>query len=152
MTITDFFKVMLESSLDPLCIVSASGQVMQANSQMRTLLKLRARELAKHPAFCDLIKFDVCKPSCRVLEAAKIGETISYSETPAQVGPAKLRVTLKLTPLTELSVVVITVRDTSAELLMQAKYQKLKEQAHNSDDKIEELEKRLKALRAGIRY
>ncbi len=129
-----------EASLDPLCIVNRGGQIIHDNSAMRTLLKLRPKMLRQGVVFCDLVKLTACQSSCQIINAIEACEVVRLDETPAVIAKAKARLIVKCVPIVgvnsndanrkrkssvkEAIGAMISVRDTSGEIVLQAKYHK----------------------------
>lgn len=152
----------LESALDAVAAVDRSGKVVYCNNAMRTLLKLRPRQLNQGASIFDVLKF----PSQKVHPAQAVldnGEPVRLDEAPAAIGEQKLRVSLKAVPAriprrdgatkaedAPIVGVVIQVRDTSGEILVQAKYHKVMEKLSEKDDQIRKLEGKVRDLREKV--
>jgi hypothetical protein len=155
-------KPALEASLDAVAMVDSSNRLVYANVAMRGLLGVSTQQLKKAPVFCDLLKLSVCVKSCEILGALKSGETLRLDETPASRRGEKLRVLLKAVPLFDLSGsdsksatkpvgALISVRDTTGEVLLQAKYHKILQMLADKEEQITDLLDRLNTLRGTLR-
>jgi hypothetical protein len=150
----------LDASLDPVAIVDTSNRVVYANVSMKNFLRVTAQQFKKSPVFCDLIHLNVCDKSCQIIHMIKTAETLRLDETPANRKDEKLRLLLKGVPLYDLSDInadaspigaILTVRDTTGEVLLQAKYHKILQLLTEKEGKITELLDRLSALRGVLR-
>lgn len=149
-------KPALDSSMDCVCVVDIAGQVIYCNTPMRAFLGLRNRELGKKPVFCDLIKLSACDSACQIDQVIQTGAVVRLDESPASKGKDKLRVSLRALPLfdedgSKRIGAIITLRDTTGEVLLQAKYHKLLEIAVQKDAKIAELDEKIQALQLSMR-
>lgn len=152
-------KPAFDASLDPVCIVNTSNQILFYNLAMKSFLGLRNRELGKKLVFCDLLKLSVCEPSCQVKHLLQTGMPIRIDESPAAKGRDKLRLSLRAVPILDPEAklntpplgAVITLRDTTGEILLQAKYHKLLELMVEKDAKIADLDEKLQAMRTALR-
>jgi transcriptional regulator with PAS, ATPase and Fis domain len=144
----------LEASLDPVCVVDRQNHIVYLNAPMRSLLKATARSLAKTRKFCDLLKLAACEKSCRILHAIESGEKFRMDEAPAASAGGKMRVLIQAVPIRAeggVAGAVITVRDTTGEILLQAKYHKsariiedLETQVKDLNEKYREMQERLR--------
>jgi PAS domain-containing protein len=144
----------LECSLDAVCVVDPDGKIAYLNPQMRALLKVTARTLKQSQKFCDLIKLAACEKSCRIAHVIASGERVRLDEAPAACGGRKMRVMIQAVPLRgegKTLGAVITLRDTTGEILLQAKYHKsarmiedLETQVRDLTDKFREMQERLR--------
>lgn len=155
-SIEDIVKTLLpalEASLDPVCVVDHECRVVYMSQSMRSLLGVRPRDLAqKKPVFCDLITLTACKAKCRIEQVIQSGEAFRLDETPAVKGETKLRVGIKAAPLLPGKLgAVIHLRDTSAEILLQAKYHKSLQIIEEKDLMILQLEEKVQALQRTLR-
>jgi hypothetical protein len=150
---------LLEISLDPICIVNHLNEIVYMDLPMKSLLGLKGRELRKRNVFCDVLKLSACQTHCQIQHVLDTGHPFRLDELPASRGPKKLRVAFKAIPLFRTRGedkgkpvgAIITVRETTGEVLLQAKYHKLMEMLKERDDKISTLEERLNALQTSIR-
>lgn len=122
----------LDASIDPVCVVDTANKILHLSASMKAFLSVRPRELSKGLVFCDLLKLSACESGCKILHTIKSGTNLRLDETPASRGDMKLRVVLKAVPLydpedkSETPIgAIISVRDTTGEILVQAKYHKL---------------------------
>jgi hypothetical protein len=157
--IATLLKPALDASLDAIAIVDESNRIVYANVAMKNFLAVPARDFKKNPVFCDLVKFAACEKTCQMLHVIKSGEMVRLDETPAAKPNEKVRVLLKAVPLLNPEDpnasapigAIITVRDTTGEILLQAKYHKVMQLLGEKDTKINELMDRLNALRTALR-
>jgi len=150
-TIT-LFKPVFEASLDGIAVLDVDCRIQYANSSMRSLLGISGRELAKSPVFCDCIILSACAAQCELQRVANTGATLRLDESPAERGEDKMRISLKAIPLyypgkqkgpTPLGVIV-SARETTGEILLQAKYHRAMLLMQEKDQAILELADRLK--------
>lgn len=156
------WEPVLESSLDAVAAVDCSGQVVYCNIAMRTLLKLRPRQLKQGASVFEALKFPAQKvhPVQVVLDG---GGPVRLDEAPAEIGDQKFRVSLKAVAarmprrgsgggeeVAPLLGVLLQLRDTSGEILVQAKYHKVMEKLEEKDDQIARLDKKVRELREKI--
>lgn len=147
-------KPTLESSLDPVAILNSYQQIIYANLAMKNFLQLRARDLDAMPVFCNLVKLAACKDSCCIQQLMKSGKSVRLDEQPAQRGDEKLRILIKVVPVWEQGAAkyedptgaIITLRDSTAELILQAKYHKLKAVMDEKDAQVRELQGRVEEM------
>jgi transcriptional regulator with PAS, ATPase and Fis domain len=151
-------KPFLEASLDPICVVDAAGKIAYVNLGMKNLLSLRGSDLKKGIEFCSTIKFAACQTECQIKHALSSSRPLRLDETPAQRGGEKLRVALKAVPLRDPEGeapgaigAIIVLRDTTGEVILQAKYHKLMHVVGEKDLQIAELEGRIEKLQAVLR-
>ena len=158
-------KVAIDASLDAACIVDRDGRIQSYNSSLKHMLQMPVRQLESHPVLCDALTLSVCKHACQIKEAIEIGAARRFDETPAVIQNQKVRILLKVTPIFDseqktgkASGAIITIRDTTAELLLHAKYLKLQKvikekdsRIEEKDSKIEELSERLQKIRDTLR-
>lgn len=150
-------KTVMDASMDPVCIVDRQNQILHSNLPMRSFLGIRTRELGKKPVFCDLVKLSICEPGCQLRTVLDQGSVVRVDESPAARGTEKLRISLRAVPIyaggerkTPVGA-LITLRDTTGEILLQAKYHKLLEMMAAKDTKVAGLEERIRALRTALR-
>jgi len=152
-------KPALNASLDAICVVNFHNELAYMNIAMKNLLGSGAREFKKKPLFCDHLKLQLCSKSCQVQEAIKSGESISLHETTAVSKGNKLRLIFKLIPIYDPEEskkpapigAIISVRDTTAEVLLQAKYHKLIHLMTERDEVIKVMQGRLGTLREAVK-
>jgi PAS domain S-box-containing protein len=157
--VIDALLTTFDAVLDPLCVVNRENKIVHFNSAMKSFFGMTARELAKHHVFCDLLKLAACEKSCEVLKVIKSGKAVRLDETPASYKERKMRLLLKVVPLHDPRDpgkkapigAIITLRDSTAEILVQAKYQKLLQLLEEKDDKILQMEERMLSIRKAIR-
>lgn len=127
----DKMKPALEAVLDPLCVVNHKNEVIYANLAMKGLLGLTGKDLKEYPVFCDRVKLPACEKECQIQHAIDSQEMLRLDETPSTKitpkGHDKMRAIVKVVPFTEdqLKGAIITLRDTTGEVLLQAKYHKI---------------------------
>ena len=152
----------IDSSFDPICVVNEKNQIVYANLAMKSFLQLRKRDVDQHPVFCDLVKLSVCLKGCCVEEVLKTGNDYRIDQTPAAKGAEKFRVLFKVTPIRagsgpdsagSLPILgaIVSLRDTTGEILLQAKYHKMLQILGERDLKINALNERVEALRLALR-
>lgn len=158
LTIT-LLKPAFNASLDAIGVLDVECRLRFANPLMRSLLGLSVREVSKAPVFCDCIKLDACAAGCEISKVIAKSRDLRLDETPAQRGQAKMRVSLKAVPLyypgkqkgpNPLGA-IISARDTSGEILLQAKYHRAMLLLQEKDLEIENLAERLKAKEEVLR-
>ena len=152
----------LDSSLDAVAVVDSTNGIYYANSAMKSLLKLRPTDLKLHKKFCDCITLSLCEKKCQIMLMLESGKSFRFDESPSTLpcgpDPAKLRVSIRGVAVNYGSENkkggaiggVVTLRDTSAEILVQAKYHKLAQMVEERDAHIEELRKLNAILRRKI--
>lgn len=160
LTITTI-KPTLDLTLDPMCVVDVHNRIIVANLHMKSFLGLMVKDMRKFPVFCDRIKIGACEKECQVVAAVKKGKRLELDEVPAVRGKEKLRIWLRASPLFPIGHtpernmgalgMLIVVRNTTAELVLQAKYHKLVEMISERERQIGDLEYRLSALQGSIR-
>lgn len=151
-------KPAVDASMDAICIVDASGKLVYHNMAMKSFLAVKSRELSEKPMIGDLLKL-TADATAQFSDLFAKGIVVRLDETPASKGKEKVRVSLRAVPLYEHGKnpkgapigALITLRDTTGEILLQAKYHKLLEMMTEKDSKIADLEDRLKALRSSLR-
>lgn len=125
----------LDACLDPVGVVNAQNQIVYSNLPMRSLLGLSGKDLKSQPKFSDRFKIAGFESKggqkCPVAAALSQEELIRLDEAPAvrqgSKGAEKLRVVLKVVPfeVEGVTAAVVVLRDTTAEVLLQAKYHKI---------------------------
>ncbi|MCM2323821.1 MAG: PAS domain-containing protein [Oligoflexia bacterium] len=152
-------KPALEASLDPVAVVDAQNRVAFCNAGMRSFLGLRGRDVSKAPVFCERVTLTDCEEGCKVLAAIQSGTAIRLDEIPAVRGGEKVRVSIAVVPFGadagaesgKAVGAVLTLRDSSAEIVLQAKYHKVLELLAVRDAKLAELEEANKTLKLALR-
>jgi hypothetical protein len=157
-------KPALEASLDCVAVVNAVNQVVYANLSMKNLLGLKGRELKRLPVFCDILRLAACEQSCQVLEMIQSGTVLKLDEAPCVVGEQKLRVILKGVPLfaADLSGLprtaldapigaILSLRNSTGEILLSAKYHKSLQIIRIHENRIAELEDKLNKAQSVLR-
>lgn len=144
----------LEGALDAVAVVDNENLIQYANSAMKGLLKLRPSDLKKPKKFCDYIKLSACSKSCCIEELFHQNKPFRHDEIPAESSgknlKRKMRVTIHGVPLpvalldlehTKVVGAVLMMRDSTAEVLVQAKYHKLVQTLAERETEIDELKK-----------
>jgi len=146
MNSTDVIAAMLECTLDPACVLDHEGRIIACNPLMRNFLKLKPRELLKRPIFCDLVKLSICKEQCQIIDGIHKKKIVRADESPSSLGVSKYRLTLKGTPYPSNGNpgMILTLRDTSAETILQAKYHKLQHLLEEEKRKNEDMRERMR--------
>ncbi len=151
-------KTALDASLDPVALVNAENRIIYVNLAMKSLLTLKGRDVRQKPVFCDLLKLAACSKKCQVLESIRTQSAVRLDEVPAVLGGKKLRVVLKAQPLVDPDSPakgaigsIVTVRDTTAEILLQAKYHKAYQLLQDQIAESERLKERISYLEASLR-
>lgn len=145
----------IEASLDCICITDASGRIVHYNSLFKTTTQLRVRELSKAPLFDQVFRFNDGEGKKFSLPGlTRTGEAVKLDETPIQIksdkGTLKIRGLLRIIPLEHSGQVIgtmVSLRDTTAELLLQAKYKKIQDQLVKKEADITQLREKVRALR-----
>ena len=154
------FKPVLDASLDCIAIVNEANLVVYANLAMKNFLGIKESSLKKGVGFCNLLKLHVCQKSCKILEAMKDQENFRTDESPATLNGEKMRVSLKAVPVLASQVglegdrtvgAVISLRNTTAEIILHAKYHKLFLVIENKDEQLVEMRNKLSAIRDTLR-
>ena len=143
--------------MDAVAFVNNGCGIVHADASMKNLLEIKPRDLSAQRKFCDFFKLSVGDDKCQIEEAMRTGEILRFDECAAfKREKQKLRVSIKIVPFFKpgednekgtLQGAIITLRDTSAELLTQAKYHKLVELNEKKDLAISALDAKIKALR-----
>ena len=147
----------LQAVLDGICVLDCQHRVVYCNLAMKSLFGLSARALAQKPDFCSLIELSGCRHDrgkCCLNPVLEKGEELVFAETPAVRDGEKVRISLHAVPVlsvgrdteTPLSAVV-SLRDTTGEVLLQAKYHKLLELLEHKDEQLETVSTKLAELR-----
>jgi hypothetical protein len=150
-------KVPLEGTLDPFCVVNGANEIVHMDLAMRVLLGLSGRDVSKKLVFCDVLKLSACESSCQIEQVIRSGLPLRQDEQPATRLSRKLRVTLKATPIPDpadpkqILGAIIVVRDTSAEVLLHAKYHKMLELLKDKDLQMGEQAAQLRKLQDTLR-
>jgi PAS domain S-box-containing protein len=143
----------LESSLDPIALVDDQVRVIYASPSMRQLIGLQARDLKKGVSLSVYFQLDADKSQVFWKDFFSKMESQRLDEVPASGNGIKMRVQFKAVPLmlNEMKGAVISIRDTSPEIIMQAKYKRLKQMVAEREEVIAELEEKLHSIRTTIR-
>lgn len=152
-------KSALEASLDCVCIVNTLNQIVYMNLPMKNFLGLRPRELEEGLVFCDTVKLAACKEHCQILDVLRTGTSLRLDEVPAEKRGQKFRLSMKVVPLydggattgTRPIGALMSLRDSTGEILLQAKYHKTMEMLKEREDAISELEERIRTLQKTLR-
>ena len=143
--------------MDAVAFVNNGCGIVHADAAMKNLLGIKPRDMSAQRKFCDFLKLAVGDDVCQVEEAMRTGEPLRFDECAAfKRESQKLRVSIKVVPFFKpgedsdkgtLQGAIVTLRDTSAELLTQAKYHKLLEMFEEKKQAITSLEDQLRKLR-----
>jgi hypothetical protein len=156
-------KPALEATLDGVCVVDASGRIVWLNLAMKNALGVRGRMLEEGLSFCDHIKLQACHEGCQIERMLKQGRAVRFDDAPARrVGEKasaketeKMRIMLKATPIQgegkKVIGGVIQFRDSTGEVLLQAKYHKLMLVVEEKDLEISALKRRVHTLMTSLR-
>ncbi len=144
-------RVALDVSLDPTGVIDAEGRLVAMNPAMRSLLGIRGRKRPGKIILCDAIGLTVCEGRdprrCRLVHVATHGKHLKLDEVPATIQGEMAQITLRAIPVGKPPWgAVVTVRNTTAETLVQAKYHRAVEFMHERDEKIAVLQRRLRRL------
>lgn len=145
----------LEGSLDAVAVVDDENRIQYANSAMKTILKLRPADLKKPKKFCEYIKLAICTKGCCIDDLFKTNKAFRHDESPAELAgdktpKKKMRVVIHGVPLPVVLLdienpkvvgAVIMMRDSTAEVLVQAKYHKIAQTLAEREAEVEELKK-----------
>lgn len=118
---------------------------------------MRARELKSSPVFCDRLKLSVCDKGCQVLAAIQRKAVARFDELPATLGETKLRMILKVSPIPDpdsddVLGAVLFMRNTTAEIVLQAKYKKLIQLAGQREEMVRDLQTRVESLMSSLKH
>jgi transcriptional regulator with PAS, ATPase and Fis domain len=144
----------LESSLDAVCVVDRQNQIAWLNPPMRAVLKATARSLKDNRKFCDLLKLAACDKGCKIMHVMESAEKLRLDEAPAATATGKMRVLLQAVPLQlEGKVVgaVINLRDTTGEILLQAKYHKSARMIEDLETQVQDLSEKFREMQERLR-
>jgi PAS domain S-box-containing protein len=145
----------IESSLDPVCVVDAEKRIVYLTTAMSSLIGLRARELARGVSFCEAVKFGGHGSGCHIRKIIDGDEAVRVDQVPATIGGERRRVLFKGVPVRGASgkaeLALVSLRDTTGEVLLQAKYHKTLMLLDHSRKEGEELRERVKELRDTLR-
>lgn len=146
----------IEGSLDGICMLNRDCEIVYANAAARHLLKLRVRDIKLNKVFCDIIKLSCCSQNCQIDKSMKVKESIHFDELPVVLNDHKMRIMLKGIPLfgrkdSDPVGILLTIRDTTAEVLVQAKYHKLAVIMKEKQEEIDELKAKLRRLFEAMR-
>lgn len=153
------FKPALDASLEPVCVVNALSEIIYMNMPMKNFLGLRPRDLSSGAVLCDIVRLGACKQHCQILDVLRTGTPLRLDETPAEKRNQKLRLTIKAVPFYEGGAsrgtrplgAVVSLRDSTGEILLQAKYHKLLEVLEEKDEQVEELQERFRTIQKTLR-
>lgn len=151
-------RSLLEGSIDPCALLDNHGHIIYANAAMRTMIGLRGKSSqTTKKKFLELIKIK----DDRVIAFFKMAEDSPmerrYDEVPAELKSEKIRVcfkarVLKVSRNSPALGILVTLRDTTGEVLLQAKYHKSLEMLQMKDDKILALEEKITLLQRTLRH
>jgi transcriptional regulator with PAS, ATPase and Fis domain len=149
-------KPMFAASLDPVVLLDAECKIVHASASMRKVLGLKGKDAGVGAKFCDQITLSICAKGCKIQEVLRTGHAFRLDEVPASRGDEKLRLIVSAAPVMggadkKAIGAIVSVRDTTAEVLLQAKYHKVMQMLGSKDDEINELAKRLDTLRQTLR-
>lgn len=151
-------KMAIEVSLDPVLIVDTEMRIIYFNTAFKALTQLTRRELATGTDFLKLIRFGGGVQSQRMRNVVEKSEVMRLDEAPAEVGKRKIRVTMKAVPVfdpddpeKEPIGALVAIRETTGEVLVQAKYHKIRQLLEEKDLAIDDLRDQLHRLRDSYR-
>lgn len=158
LTIT-LFKPVFESSLDGVCVLDTDCRIKYANAQLRSLLGLSGRQVTRAPVFCECITLAACTPKCLISKIFDSGKKLRLDETPAERGDSKIRVSLNAVPVfypgkqkgSKPLGIIISARETTGEILLQAKYHRTMLMLQERDREVLELAERLRDKEEALR-
>jgi len=147
-------KPALDASLDPACIVMADGTVHSGNAAFRSLVKKSQRDLDGKCRLLDLLRLTDERDEASLGAAIREGKKFQTVEAPASLEGHKVRLSVKTAavqlpgakagrPLGSL----VCLRDSTGEVLVQAKYLKLLKILEEKDQLVSELKDRLDSTR-----
>lgn len=152
---------LLEASLDPVAVLDQQGEIVYMDLAMKSALGLRGRELRKRLVFWEQLKLGVDgHESGRLKDVLKKGESFRADDLPAQRKGENLRVSLKAVPVHahypanpgDVPVgAIVTLRDTTAEIMLQGKYHKARELLRDATAELAELRPRVERLENTLR-
>ena len=149
-------EVIINASLDAYCIVDKDTSILHSNFLMKSLLGLKPKDFQSKRKFSTLLELTENRSGCVVEKAIKKDDPIRFDETPATIGGKKFRLSIKITPFKDPDGdkkspalgAIIMLRDTTAELLTQAKYHKVAEQVAELEEQVVKYKDMLVRLRA----
>ncbi|MCC7442498.1 MAG: hypothetical protein IT285_12750 [Bdellovibrionales bacterium] len=156
--IVDLLGPALRVSLDPVAVVDSSGVILYANSSMRSFLEIRGNR--GKPRFQELLKIASLEGQHPLDRTIATGEEIRLDELPAiKASGQKVRVIFKSVPLFDptetqnrrIFAAILSLRDTTGEVLLQAKYHKLKELQEDKDSEIMDLREKVEDILESLR-
>ena len=142
--------------MDPLCIVGQECEILHLNLAMRAVLGIKGRQRPASLDFCAFVKLSAFAEGCPVRRLIESGESVQHDQTPAVIAGHKMRILFRAVPFMTDSdgrvlAALIALRDTTGEVLLQAKYHKLKQMVAERDGTITILEEKLKRIRDTFR-
>jgi hypothetical protein len=141
---------LLDASLDACALLSTEGHVLQVNSAMKVFLALEARALLRSakPLLTELLQF-TGKPDSFPMGEALL-QPLREDELPVQHRKTgeRHRLLLGATPIRAPGTglpegLFLTLRDSTAEILLQAKYTKLLQMLDQKNEEIADLRNQL---------
>lgn len=121
----------IQVSMDGICLIDHEAKIIRCNQVMMNILGIRKRELSHGVVFTRYFKLAAKDDICPIAEVICSGKAISLDEVPAEIDKKKLRVLLRGMPVFSYSLkgdlpigALISLRDTTGEILVQAKYHK----------------------------
>jgi sensor histidine kinase regulating citrate/malate metabolism len=149
----------IRSSLDAVCVVNERAEIVHMNRAAKALLGLRKSSSQKKPVFCGLLKLAACAGGCQIEKAIRKAQPFRLDEAPAALGDTKLRLTLQAVPVfapgdsksSQAIGAVINVRDTTAEVILQAKYHKVVDLLVERELTIAEQEDKIHSLQSTLK-
>jgi PAS domain-containing protein len=140
-----------EAFLDAVCVTDATGAILHANPAMRVLLGLQTKQLSRTPPpkLTDFLTLPSVPGNNPFAPALFEKGALRYDEAPATKvdGGERIRILLLITqirePITqEVQGHFVNVRETTAEILLQAKYLKLQQILEKKEAELQELRSR----------
>jgi PAS domain S-box-containing protein len=142
-------------SLDPVAVVDNEGVVVHANKAMKNFLGLKGKTIRGNPVFSIIVHLTEHNNVDPIEEVIKTGEIYQKDQAPAEVDGEKKRLLIKAYALKDLSGsnivgAFIILRDTTGEVLLSAKYQKVMKENEDLKKKVEKLENQVDGLKQTI--
>jgi PAS domain-containing protein len=148
----------LTATFDSACVVDTENRIVHLNLAMKHFLGLSPRALKSGVVLCDHLKLAACKKDCRLLEAIRGEEPLRLEGAPAEVKNIKHRISMSAVPLRDPGLprisepigALIIVRDTTGEVLLQAKYHKVLKLLEDIEEEKENLKSKIRGLQDAL--
>ncbi|MBN19961.1 MAG: hypothetical protein CL678_01650 [Bdellovibrionaceae bacterium] len=157
MSLEEFVKksqFVIDHSIDPVAVLDTSGTIIYLNQPMKTFLGFRSKNRAIGLKIHEVFKLNDKTAEHRIKDSYTQGDSFKLHEIPATSGERKVRVSIHCAPIKENGEIVggyTTLRDTSSEFLVQAKYHKVIHLNETQKIEIENLQDRVKKLQTTLR-